>query len=136
MDVSWNAVGSLLAVDALDPDLVAVLSLPLVRTDGETCGLLLASLLVVTMRSADVPRLDTDAFAFRQMDGVTFQPGQQPASFLVQTLPVESDDGEMVGLLTFSSPNTPLRPLLESGFAAIANDARLVSTEKAAGTLA
>jgi hypothetical protein len=124
IDVSWNEVGLLLAVDALEPDVVAVLSLPLIDTNDTPCGLLLASLLVVTMPYGDVPSLDDESFKFRVIDGVK-GPSGHPLTFAVQTLPIVSDDHEMVSLLTFSSPNTPLGPILQTGFVAIADSSWL-----------
>ena len=124
LDVSWDEIGLLLSVDALEPDLVAVLSLPLTGPGGETIGLLLASLVSVTLPEKDVPQMDDAAFMLRVIEGIELQSGR-PLTFVVQTLPVVSDDHRMVSLLTFGSPNVPLVPLLEAGFDAIRTRARL-----------
>jgi hypothetical protein len=125
VDVSWRAVGLLLSVERLKPDLVAVLSLPLTGKDGEVEGLLLASLISITVPAHDIPAIDDPTFELQVVDDVTIDDGHRIA-FVVQTIPVVSEDGEMVTLLTFSSPNVPLLKLLEAGYSAIASGSRLV----------
>ena len=116
MAVSANGVQVLRSVDTLRPDLAAVLSTALIDANGEMTGLLSASLMVITVSARDVPPGDDPSFSFRVVDGPEFEPGRH-TKFAVQTLPVASEDGEMVSLLTFSSPNVGRRrDLLEGGF--------------------
>lgn len=125
MAVSANGVQVLRSVDALRPDLAAVLSTALIDANGEMTGLLSASLMVITVSARDVPPGDDPSFSFRVVDGPEFEPGRH-TKFAVQTLPVASEDGEMVSLLTFSSPNVKARDLLEGGFRTLAASAQLV----------
>jgi hypothetical protein len=125
VDVSWLAVEMLLCVERLKPDLVAVLSLPLAGRDGALEGLLLASLITMTVPNHDIPAIDDPTFELQVVENATVDDGQ-PIAFVVQTIPVVSEDGNMVTLLTFSSPNIALVKLLEAGFSAIASGSRLV----------
>jgi hypothetical protein len=79
----------------------------------------------MTVPNHDIPAIDDPTFELQVVENATVDDGQ-PIAFVVQTIPVVSEDGNMVTLLTFSSPNIALVKLLEAGFSAIASGSRLV----------
>lgn len=126
--VARDEIELLLEAEASDPDLVAVLSLPLEDDDGEVLARLLGSLVVVLVAADGVPPAEDSAFASRVIPEVPLASGDKIA-FLVLTVPVFSDDGQDVALLTFSSPSVALAGVLEQGFRRIAATARVVRSD-------
>ncbi len=124
VDVAWDRADVLLSLEVLDPDLVAVLSVPLTDDDGELVGMISGGLVVTTVSSGDAPDRTDEIFGPRVVDGVELST-DGPSSFLVATYPVLNEGLDVVTLLTFSTPNVSLAVVLTDGFESIARSAHL-----------
>lgn len=108
------------------PDLVAMLSLPVHDPGGAPIGLVMASLVALCLPAEECPSVDDPMFAPQLIEDVELSPGVA-ASFHTLTVPRWSEDESAVCLLNFSSPNLPLADLLTEGWRNIAASTRLES---------
>ncbi|MCU4185599.1 hypothetical protein K6U06_14620 [Acidiferrimicrobium sp. IK] len=118
-------VDRLLSVESFDPDLVAVLSVPLTDDAGGLLATMRAALVAVMVDANAVLPAGDEVYAPRVVPRVPLV-SEREISVLVQTFPVWSIDGVSVVLLNFSSPSVALADLLVAGFTRIAATARVL----------
>jgi hypothetical protein len=106
------------------PDLMASVITPVVDANGRLEEVVIASLVAVTVPTAQLGELAPSLNAVEIVEGVPVVEGIS-ADFLTLILPVQSEDSEQTTLLCFSSPNLTLAADMEAGFRAIARTARL-----------
>lgn len=126
---SLNVISLLAGVDAINPDLTAVLAVPYLGGGDRVAGVLEAGLAATVVSMDQLPPGFEDLLGADVVSGVEFG-SQDVRSCVVYTDLLRSSDGIVGALLSFASPNVEVQDALLLGFKELASAASLGSDVK------